>query len=141
MFREKDLDVDGMMSYEEFIGHDTKMALAFKAIDKNGDGFLSKTEFRKICPNMTEEQVSISSSCYREWSKKQDRFTNENNLPLNKNGLAFCNCRLKRGSFEYFRLKMPLQNLTMTKLERSTSKNFAACSRRKSELRTFSVLF
>ena len=61
MFREKDLDVDGMMSYEEFIGHDTKMALAFKAIDKNGDGFLSKSEFRKICPNMTEEQVSISS--------------------------------------------------------------------------------
>lgn len=57
MFREKDLDVDGMMSYEEFIGHDTKMALAFKAIDKNGDGFLSKSEFRKICPNMTEEQV------------------------------------------------------------------------------------
>jgi Ca2+-binding EF-hand superfamily protein len=48
------------MSYEEFIGHDTKMALAFKAIDKNGDGFLSKAEFRKICPNMTEEQVAVT---------------------------------------------------------------------------------
>ena len=57
MFKEKDLDTDGAMSYEEFIGKDTKMALAFKAIDKNGDGYLSKTEFRKICPNMTEEQV------------------------------------------------------------------------------------
>jgi Ca2+-binding EF-hand superfamily protein len=42
MFKEKDLDTDGAMSYEEFIGHDTKMALAFKAIDKNGDGYLSK---------------------------------------------------------------------------------------------------
>ena len=57
MFKEKDLDTDGVMSYEEFIGYDTKMALAFKAIDKNGDGYLSKSEFRKICPNMTDEQV------------------------------------------------------------------------------------
>jgi Ca2+-binding EF-hand superfamily protein len=57
MFKEKDLDTDGAMSYEEFIGYDTKMALAFKAIDKNGDGYLSKSEFRKICPNMTDEQV------------------------------------------------------------------------------------
>jgi Ca2+-binding EF-hand superfamily protein len=72
MFREKDLDVDGMMSYEEFIGHDTKMALAFKAIDKNGDGFLSKSEFRKICPNMTEEQVSIYHCYCDNNSKKQN---------------------------------------------------------------------
>lgn len=62
MFREKDLNMDGVMSYDEFLGHDTRMALAFKAIDKNGDGYLSKTEFRRICPNMSEEQVEAAFS-------------------------------------------------------------------------------
>ena len=42
IFKEKDRDLDGTMSYEEFTGHDTKTEIAFKAIDKNGDGFVSK---------------------------------------------------------------------------------------------------
>jgi len=30
MFKEKDVDMDGVMSYEEFLGHNTKIAIAFK---------------------------------------------------------------------------------------------------------------
>ena len=42
IFKEKDRDFDGTMSYEEFTGHDTKTELAFRAIDKNEDGYVSK---------------------------------------------------------------------------------------------------
>ena len=53
-FREKDKNLDGLMSYEEFVGHETRNELAFKALDTNGDGFVSRSEFKKICPNMTK---------------------------------------------------------------------------------------
>ena len=45
------------MSFEEFCGHETRNELAFKAIDKNGDGFISRGEFKRICPNMSKEQI------------------------------------------------------------------------------------
>jgi len=60
IFKEKDRDFDGTMSYEEFTGHDTKTELAFRAIDKNGDGYVSKAEFKRICPNMTKEQMEAA---------------------------------------------------------------------------------
>ena len=56
-FREKDKNLDGLMSYEEFVGHETRNELAFKALDTNGDGFVSRSEFKKICPNMTKGVV------------------------------------------------------------------------------------
>lgn len=52
--------MDGKMSFEEFCGHKTRTELAFDAIDKNGDGFVSRSEFRKICPNMSEEQIDAA---------------------------------------------------------------------------------
>lgn len=60
MFREKDRDLDGRMSYEEYVGHDTRIELAFKAIDTNGDGVVSRNEFKKICPNLTKEQTEAA---------------------------------------------------------------------------------
>ena len=48
------------MSYEEFVGHESRIELAFKALDTNGDGFVSRSEFKKICPNMTREQVEAA---------------------------------------------------------------------------------
>ena len=59
-FREKDKNLDGLMSYEEFVGHESRIELAFKALDTNGDGFVSRSEFKKICPNMTREQVEAA---------------------------------------------------------------------------------
>ena len=60
VFREKDRDFDGRMSYEEFVGHETRFELAFMALDTNGDGFVSRSEFKKICPNMTKEQMDAA---------------------------------------------------------------------------------
>ena len=51
---------DGKMSFEEFCGHKSRYELAFEAIDKNGDGFVSKSEFKKICPNLTPEQTEAA---------------------------------------------------------------------------------
>ena len=31
------------MSYEEFVGHETRNELAFRALDTNGDGFVSRS--------------------------------------------------------------------------------------------------
>jgi hypothetical protein len=39
--------MDGRMSYEEFCGHKTRSELAFEAIDKNGDGYVSREEQEK----------------------------------------------------------------------------------------------
>lgn len=60
VFREKDRDFDGRMSYEEFVGHETRFELAFMALDTNGDGFVSRSEFKKICPKMTKEQMDAA---------------------------------------------------------------------------------
>ena len=42
VFHERDRDQDGKMSFEEFSGQKTRSELAFEAIDKNGDGFVSR---------------------------------------------------------------------------------------------------
>lgn len=60
LFHEKDRDHDGYLSFEEFIGQETKIELAFKAMDKDGDGFISKDEFKKVCKGLTSEQVTAA---------------------------------------------------------------------------------
>ena len=60
IFKEKDRDLDGTMSYEEFTGHDTKTEIAFKAIDKNGDGFVSKVIGLEITSHIFECAFIIS---------------------------------------------------------------------------------
>ena len=60
MFRKKDRALNSTMSFEEFCGHETRNKLAFKAIDKDRDGFLSKSEFKRICPNMSNEQIETA---------------------------------------------------------------------------------
>ena len=42
VFRERYRDQDGRMSFEEFCGQKTRTELAFGAIDKNGDGYVSR---------------------------------------------------------------------------------------------------
>ena len=48
------------MSFEEFTGQETKIEIAFKAMDKDGDGFLSKDEFRRVCKGLTPNQVEAA---------------------------------------------------------------------------------
>ncbi len=42
LFAEKDRDFDGKLSFEEFAGQQTKLERAFKAMDKDGDGYITK---------------------------------------------------------------------------------------------------
>ena len=37
----------------------SKTQLAFKALDKNSDGFISKREFNEISKSLTKEQVLV----------------------------------------------------------------------------------
>ena len=54
MFDERDKDHDGLLSFEEFSGQETKMERAFKSMDKDGDGFITKSEFKLVCKNLTK---------------------------------------------------------------------------------------
>ena len=54
MFDERDKDHDGLLSFEEFSGQETKMERAFKSMDKDGDGFITKAEFKLVCKNLTK---------------------------------------------------------------------------------------
>ena len=60
MFDEKDKDMDGYLSFEEFTGQTTKIELAFRAMDKDGDGYVSKKEFRQVCKGLSDEQVEAA---------------------------------------------------------------------------------
>ena len=47
---------DGVVSDLEMT---SKTQLAFKALDKNSDGFISKREFNEISKSLTKEQVLV----------------------------------------------------------------------------------
>ena len=89
------------MSYEEFVGHESRIELAFKALDTNGDGFVSRSEFKKICPNMTREQVEAA---FNKFDKDQTGRINyaEFCSMLNKNKWA--NITSELGGFHFFPL-------------------------------------
>ena len=46
-FNSKDRDRDGRISYEEFCDRETVNERAFKAMDLNNDGFVTKNEMLK----------------------------------------------------------------------------------------------
>ena len=54
MFASLDKNKDKVVSDIEVT---SKAHLAFKALDKNQDGFISKKEFSKISKNLNKEQV------------------------------------------------------------------------------------
>merc|ERR1712038_691214 len=66
MFDERDKDHNGLLSFEEFSGQETKMERAFKSMDKDGDGFITKSEFKLVCKNLTKEQISAAFSKFDE---------------------------------------------------------------------------
>jgi len=60
MFTERDRDMDGSLSFAEFVGQETQMEKAFRMMDKDGDGFVTKSEFKKVCKNLTREQIEAA---------------------------------------------------------------------------------
>jgi len=60
LFNERDRDRDGSLSFQEFMGQETQMEKAFRMMDKDGDGYVTKTEFKKVCKNLTKEQVEAA---------------------------------------------------------------------------------
>ena len=42
MFDSKDKDLDGRLSFEEFLGEQSRAERLFKIMDKDGDGFVMK---------------------------------------------------------------------------------------------------
>ena len=49
LLESKDLDTEGRMSYEEFMGEQTKAEKLFKLMDKDGDGYVTKHVSASIC--------------------------------------------------------------------------------------------
>ena len=42
MFESKDRDSDGRLSFEEFMGEESRAERLFKLMDKDGDGYVTK---------------------------------------------------------------------------------------------------
>lgn len=109
VFREKDKDFDGRMSYEEFVGHETRFELAFKALDTNGDGFVSRSEFKKICPNMTKEQMDAAFAKFDKDKTGRINYTEFCSM-LNKNQQQ-TSSKLSYTYFQFWYEIMILKNL------------------------------
>ena len=54
-FNSKDRDRDGRISYEEFCDKETVNERAFKAMDINRDGFITKSEMLKASNRMSNK--------------------------------------------------------------------------------------
>ena len=42
MFENKDKDLDGRLSFEEFMGEESRAERLFRLMDKDGDGYVTK---------------------------------------------------------------------------------------------------
>jgi len=60
MFNSKDKDLDGRLSFEEFMGEQSRAERLFKLMDKDGDGFVTKNEFKGVCTNLNKGQVEAA---------------------------------------------------------------------------------
>lgn len=72
-FNSKDRDRDGRISYEEFCDRETVNERAFKAMDINSDGYITKTEMLKAS-NRGSRRLSAADidACFREFDKDKD---------------------------------------------------------------------
>ena len=48
MLESKDIDIEGRLSYEQFMGEETRAEKLFKLMDKDGDGWISKNVSQKL---------------------------------------------------------------------------------------------
>merc|ERR1739844_492180 len=60
LFKDHDKDLNGKLSCREFAGEESRNQRLFKLLDENKDGKISKPEFRKVCHNLTSDQVTAA---------------------------------------------------------------------------------
>ena len=48
LLESKDIDIEGRLSYEQFMGEETRAEKLFKLMDKDGDGWISKNVSQKL---------------------------------------------------------------------------------------------
>ncbi len=61
-FNSKDRDRDGRISYEEFCDRETMNERAFRAMDLNADGYVTKTEMLKASNRGSRRYVNFDSN-------------------------------------------------------------------------------
>ena len=52
LLESKDIDIEGRLSYEQFMGEETRAEKLFKLMDKDGDGWISKNVSQKSSLNL-----------------------------------------------------------------------------------------
>jgi len=60
IFKEKDKDLNGKLSWEEFCGEKTPTEKAFCIMDVDNSGKVSKEEFRTFCKALSTKQVEAA---------------------------------------------------------------------------------
>jgi len=53
-------DKDSRLSFEEFMGEPTRAEKLFRLMDKDGDGYVTKSEFKEVCKNLNKEQIEAT---------------------------------------------------------------------------------
>lgn len=60
LLESKEMDTDGRLSYEEFMGEESRAEKLFRLMDKDGDGFVTKNEFKEVCKNLSKDQIEAT---------------------------------------------------------------------------------
>lgn len=60
MFSSSRTGQEGRLSFEEFMGEPSRAEKLFRLMDRDGDGFVTKTEFKEVCKNLNKDQVTAA---------------------------------------------------------------------------------
>jgi len=60
IFSNTGMDEDGRLSFEEFMGEQSRAERLFRLMDKDGDGYVTKSEFKEVCRNLNKEQIEAA---------------------------------------------------------------------------------
>ena len=61
LLESKELATDGRLSYEEFMGEQTKAEKLFKLMDKDGDGYVTKNVNDTFCQTTYQDLFMLNS--------------------------------------------------------------------------------
>ena len=66
LLESKDIDIEGRLSYEQFMGEETRAEKLFKLMDKDGDGWISKNVSQNLKQTELNNNILPSSSATSE---------------------------------------------------------------------------